>query len=120
MKELQYHRRIRWPLLVNYSVQRRMERSALGIIPVSYTHLDVYKRQGYQNAAGVQSVLSNTFMAGNYTDTDGAVRSYADTFVEDVYKRQVYLCTCHQCSKCRSMTIRMVNRRKYEYTVFSC
>ena len=25
MKELQYHRRIRWPLLVNYSVQRRME-----------------------------------------------------------------------------------------------
>ena len=37
---------------------------------------------GYQNAAGVQSVLSNTFMAGNYTDTDGAVRSYADTFVE--------------------------------------
>ena len=37
---------------------------------------------GYQNAAGVQSVLSNTFMAGNYTDTDGAVRSYADAFVE--------------------------------------
>ena len=37
---------------------------------------------GYQNAAGVQSVLSNTFMAGNNTDTDGAVRSYADTFVE--------------------------------------
>lgn len=27
---------------------------------------------GYQNAAGVQSVLSNTFMAGNYTDTDGS------------------------------------------------
>ena len=31
---------------------------------------------GYQNAAGVQSVLSNTFMASNYTDTDGQFRSY--------------------------------------------
>ncbi len=36
----------------------------------------------YQNAAGVNNILANTFMAGNYTDTDGAVRSYADTFVE--------------------------------------
>lgn len=36
----------------------------------------------YQNAAGVSNILANTFMAGNYTDTDGAVRSYADTFVE--------------------------------------
>lgn len=36
----------------------------------------------YQNAAGVRNILANTFMAGNYTDTDGAVRSYADTFVE--------------------------------------
>lgn len=36
----------------------------------------------YQNAAGVNNILSNTFMAGNYTDTDGAVRSYADTFVQ--------------------------------------
>lgn len=36
----------------------------------------------YQNAAGVSNILANTFMAGNYTDTDGAVRSYADTFTE--------------------------------------
>ena len=36
----------------------------------------------YQNAVGVGNILANTFMAGNYTDTDGAVRSYADTFVE--------------------------------------
>lgn len=36
----------------------------------------------YQNAAGVGNILANTFMAGSYTDTDGAVRSYADTFVE--------------------------------------
>lgn len=35
----------------------------------------------YQNAAGVSNILANTFMAGNYTDTDRAVRSYADTFV---------------------------------------
>lgn len=36
----------------------------------------------YQNAAGVGNILANTFMAGKYTDTDGATRSYADTFVE--------------------------------------
>ena len=36
----------------------------------------------YQNATGVSNILANTFMAGNYNDTDGAVRSYADTFVE--------------------------------------
>lgn len=36
----------------------------------------------YQSAAGVNNILLNTFMSGNYTDTDGAVRSYADTFVE--------------------------------------
>lgn len=36
----------------------------------------------YQNAAGVGNILSNTFMAGNYTDTDGVTRSYADTFME--------------------------------------
>ena len=36
----------------------------------------------YQNTAGVGNILSNTFMSGNYTDTDGATRSYADTFVE--------------------------------------
>lgn len=36
----------------------------------------------YQNATGVNSILANTFMAGNYTDTDGAVRNYADSFVE--------------------------------------
>lgn len=36
----------------------------------------------YQNSTGVNNILANTFMAGNYTDTDGAVRNYADTFVE--------------------------------------
>lgn len=36
----------------------------------------------YQSAAGVSNILSNTFMSGNYKDTDGTTRSYADTFVE--------------------------------------
>ena len=36
----------------------------------------------YQTADGVRNILSNTFMAGNYTDTDGSVRGYADTFAE--------------------------------------
>lgn len=36
----------------------------------------------YQSTAGVSNILANTFMTGNYTDTDGAVRSYAETFVE--------------------------------------
>lgn len=36
----------------------------------------------YQNAEGVSNILANTFMAGNYTDTDGETRSYADTFME--------------------------------------
>ena len=54
---------------------------------------------GYQNAAGVQSVLSNTFMAGNYTDTDGAVRSYADTFVE--IGSNVGVSPYHLASRCK-------------------
>ena len=36
----------------------------------------------YQTADGVRNILSNTFMSGSYTDTDGAVRGYADTFAE--------------------------------------
>lgn len=36
----------------------------------------------YQNAAGVANLLSGSFMSGNYNDTDGVTRSYADTFME--------------------------------------
>lgn len=36
----------------------------------------------YQNPVGVNNILANTFMSGNYTDTDGVTRSYADTFME--------------------------------------
>lgn len=36
----------------------------------------------YQNKEGVSNILSNTFMAGDFTDTDGKVRNYAETFVD--------------------------------------
>lgn len=36
----------------------------------------------YQNVTGVGNILSGSFMSGNYSDTDGASRSYADTFME--------------------------------------
>ncbi len=35
----------------------------------------------YQTAAGVQSILSGSFMSGTYTDTDGWSGSYADAFI---------------------------------------
>lgn len=38
--------------------------------------------ESYHNEAGVASVLASSFMAANYTDTDGAERSYAATFLE--------------------------------------
>lgn len=38
--------------------------------------------EDYQNADGVRNLLSTTFMRGNYTDADGAERSYAETFYE--------------------------------------
>lgn len=36
----------------------------------------------YQNTDGVKNTLSGTFMSGDYNDTDGSTRSYADTFYE--------------------------------------
>lgn len=38
--------------------------------------------QDYQTVEGVKNILNGTFMSGEYTDTDGTVRSYADTFYE--------------------------------------
>lgn len=37
--------------------------------------------QSYQNAAGTQNILNNTFMSGNYQDADGAARNYPADFV---------------------------------------
>lgn len=53
----------------------------------------------YQDAQGVSSILKNTFMAGNYTDTDGAVRSYADTFVQ--IGADLLVSPYHLASRCR-------------------
>lgn len=40
------------------------------------------KYEESQSASVVSSILSDTFMNGNFTDTDGVVRSYTDTFME--------------------------------------
>lgn len=37
--------------------------------------------QTYQNVEGTQNILNNTFMAGNYVDTDSAQRNYPNDFV---------------------------------------
>ena len=36
----------------------------------------------FQNATGVRNILDGSFMSGNYYDTDGVTKSYADTFVD--------------------------------------
>ena len=38
--------------------------------------------EDYQNKDGVQNVLSGSFMSGEYSDTDGETRSYAQTFYD--------------------------------------
>lgn len=53
----------------------------------------------YQSAAGVQNILANTFMAADYKDTDGANRSYADTFVE--IGRNLAVSPYHLASRCK-------------------
>lgn len=37
--------------------------------------------QSYQNVAGTQNILNNTFMAGNYVDADSVTRNYPNDFV---------------------------------------
>lgn len=53
----------------------------------------------YQNAGGVSNILSNTFMAGNYTDRDGAVRNYPETFLK--IGRNLAVSPYHLASRCR-------------------
>ena len=77
-------------------------------VTVSYTHLDVYKRQGYIYSgegqelgqfwaklnvgnAKLQKTSSNTSITdgnGNYSVADATYGVFSDK--EDVYKRQVY------------------------------
>ncbi|MCR5788765.1 MAG: SH3 domain-containing protein [Lachnospiraceae bacterium] len=54
--------------------------------------------QDYQNTEGVRGVLEATFLAGEYTDTDGQTRSYADTFMEA--GRQYGVSPYHLASRC--------------------
>ena len=35
----------------------------------------------YQNKDGISNILKNSFMAGNYVDTDGVTRNYAESFL---------------------------------------
>lgn len=53
----------------------------------------------YQNAAGVAALLNGSFMAGNYTDSDGAVRSYPDTFT--TVGANLGVSPYHLASRCR-------------------
>lgn len=52
----------------------------------------------YQVAAGVQELLKNTFMNGNFTEPDGTVKSYADTFVE--IGQKVGISPYHLAARC--------------------
>lgn len=38
--------------------------------------------EDYQNGDGIRNILSTSFMRGEFTDTDGAQRTYADVFYE--------------------------------------
>lgn len=53
----------------------------------------------YQNKAGVQNILQNTFMSGNYTDTDGKKRSYAQTFLDA--GKELLVSPYHLASRCK-------------------
>lgn len=53
----------------------------------------------YQGAAGVSGILANTFMAGSYKDTDGAARSYADTFAG--IGKKLGVSPYHLASRCK-------------------
>lgn len=37
--------------------------------------------ESYQNLEGISNILKNSFMAGNYVDTDGVTRNYAESFL---------------------------------------
>ena len=55
----------------------------------------------YQNVAGVQALLSGTFMSGNYKNTEpnGEVKNYAETFVE--IGAQIGVNPYHLAARCR-------------------
>lgn len=54
--------------------------------------------EAYQNAEGIKALLAGSFMSGDYTEPDGSVRSYADTFLE--IGQQVGVSPYHLAARC--------------------
>lgn len=48
----------------------------------SIFQFETLEYEAYQNITGVNNILKGTFMAGDYNDTDGQKRNYAQTFLE--------------------------------------
>lgn len=53
----------------------------------------------YQKKAGVNNILANTFMSGDYNDTDGETKNYADTFIK--IGKKLAVSPYHLASRCR-------------------
>ena len=57
--------------------------------PVSYTHLDVYKRQGEYNMKATIFAIGVSIGKNTYKDTDHAMTPhFGAAEMQDVYKRQ--------------------------------
>ena len=72
--------------------------------PVSYTHLDVYKRQLYDRSG-------KQVGEGIFNGDIGTIRKISGTNVVDVYKRQIIMATiCVKFQRC--WELRYLGRRK--------
>ena len=74
------------------------------VFPVSYTHLDVYKRQLYanlvrQSRAALEKEGAGELMTKTISDVDDCVEAVSYTHL-DVYKRQSFRCTRKATSNC--------------------
>ena len=57
--------------------------------PVSYTHLDVYKRQEESGSIDAAILLESLFgikISGSYLDYKGLLRKYGKSYVQYAYK----------------------------------
>lgn len=54
--------------------------------------------ENYQNAAGVKELLKSSFMKGDFTEPDGTVKNYANTFVE--IGKEVGVSPYHLAARC--------------------
>ena len=55
-------------------------------IPVSYTHLDVYKRQGFYNKDNLPAEATRTWVTKTIAETDGDGTTHYITKLGDAYK----------------------------------